>query len=413
MALRSDSHQQNILKKFNQLRKQEQLCDITLIVEDVHFKAHRALLAASSDYFALMFTAEDQVSQAGLQLAGTAAPVFAKVMDFIYSAQVSVDRSAMPQLLAAARLMEVSDLVRLLSDLPREAEEVSEGVTVALKQTRRKRGRPKKAVSLPAAEALIKNEPSERAERKQTDALTEDDNNDDVETLSNDNENYYLNVKRPNKRKIRPPQKYSIFKVGSETAEGKEMAKRGRKRKYHNTETRCDTCGKEFKNHFFLKIHQRTHTGSLQCFIIIIFIVFYIYIFILFFKCCVVICCFRLAKTYLDVVDLLFSPPGEKPFSCQVCSKSFTQKHTLVAHQRIHTGEKPFVCSICSRSLSSKHTLQEHMNLHESRHPARSRHFGFPMPARLASVSPLHLHSQKRSHSLVKNVGRPSLRSGS
>lgn len=258
-TLHSDSHQQNILKKFNQLRKQEQLCDITLVVDNVHFKAHRALLAASSDFFTLRFTAADEVSQGVLQLAGMAAPVFAKVMDFIYSAKVFVDSSTVPQLLAAARLIEVRDLVRLLSDLTREVEEVSEDVTVAEKQTRRKRGRPKKAVS----SALIKNELSERAETRQTDALTDDD---DVETHSNDNENCFSQVKRPNKRKIRPPQKYSIFKVGSDTAENKETAKRGRKRKYHNTETRCNTCGKEFKNHFFLKIHQRTHTGNLFLF---------------------------------------------------------------------------------------------------------------------------------------------------
>lgn len=253
VALHSDSHHQNILKKFNQLRKQEQLCDATLVVDDVHFKAHRALLAASSDYFTLRFTAEEQVSQDVLQLAGMAAPVFAKVMDFIYSAKVSVDRSTIPQLLAAARLIEVSDLVRLLSDLPEEVEEVGEDVAAAPKQARRKRGRPKKAVS----SSSIKNEPFERAGTRLMDALTDDDD-DDVE---NDNENCFSEVKRPNKRKIRPPQKYSIFKVGSDAAESKETAKRGRKRKYHNTETRCDTCGKEFKNHFFLKIHQRTHTG--------------------------------------------------------------------------------------------------------------------------------------------------------
>lgn len=263
VALHSDSHHQNILKKFNQLRKQEQLCDATLVVDDVHFKAHRALLAASSDYFTLRFTAEEQVSQDVLQLAGMAAPVFAKVMDFIYSAKVSVDRSTIPQLLAAARLIEVSDLVRLLSDLPEEVEEVGEDVAAAPKQARRKRGRPKKAVS----SSSIKNEPFERAETRLVDALTDDD--DDVETQSNDNENCFPEVKRPNKRKIRPPQKYSIFKVGSDAAESKETAKRGRKRKYHNTETRCDTCGKEFKNHFFLKIHQRTHTGILFLIIIV------------------------------------------------------------------------------------------------------------------------------------------------
>ncbi|MEQ2192610.1 hypothetical protein XENOCAPTIV_014286, partial [Xenoophorus captivus] len=59
----------------------------------------------------------------------------------------------------------------------------------------------------------------------------------------------------------------------------------------------------------------------------------------------------------------------EKPFHCSVCGRSFTQKHTLLAHQRIHTGEKPFVCSICSKALSTKHSLQEHMNLHEGEKP--------------------------------------------
>ena len=63
MALRSEAHKDSILSKFDRLRKRDQLCDITLVVEEVHFKAYKALLAASSDYFSLMLTAEDQISQ--------------------------------------------------------------------------------------------------------------------------------------------------------------------------------------------------------------------------------------------------------------------------------------------------------------------------------------------------------------
>ncbi|XP_059209048.1 zinc finger and BTB domain-containing protein 24 isoform X2 [Centropristis striata] len=321
MALHSDSHKQSILSKFDKLRKRDLLCDITLVVEDVHFKAHKALLAASSDYFSLMFTAEDHIIQSTYRLDGMSAKMFAAVLEFIYSAQVSVEESATEQLLATAHLIEVNDLVKVLTELTHSSAAVSCGevevkanIAEVSDLPKRKRGRPKKNMLVTELEG--RSAPCESLEE----GLAEDMDCDDVmtESIAKDDADYNpgAHQSRQSKRKIRPPMKYKSYKLGSDTASSKEPGKRGRKRKYPNTEARCEDCGKVFKNPLFLKIHHRTHTG-------------------------------------------------EKPFRCLVCGKGFTQKHTLLVHQRMHTGEKPFVCTICSKALSTKNSLQEHMNLHE------------------------------------------------
>ncbi|KAL7380358.1 hypothetical protein ABVT39_016498 [Epinephelus coioides] len=320
MALHSDTHKQNILSKFDKLRKRDLLCDITLVVEDVHFKAHKALLAASSEYFSLMFTAEDHISQSTYQLDGMAAKMFAAVLDFIYSAQVCVEEGATEQLLATACLMEVNDLVKVLTELTRSAaavrgEKLKGDIVEVADLSKRKRGRPKKNVPV-VTELEGRSAQCEGSEEGQAEHIDCDDVVAESQPKDDADYNPGAHQSRQSKRKIRPPVKYKSYKVGSDTAGSKETGKRGRKRKYPNTEARCEDCGKEFKNHLFLKIHQRTHTG-------------------------------------------------EKPFRCLVCGKAFTQKHTLLVHQRMHTGEKPFVCTICSKALSTKHSLQEHMNLHE------------------------------------------------
>ena len=47
-----------VLSRLNDLREREELCDITIIVQGRAIKAHRAVLAASSQYFNAMFTAK-------------------------------------------------------------------------------------------------------------------------------------------------------------------------------------------------------------------------------------------------------------------------------------------------------------------------------------------------------------------
>ncbi len=149
LALHSKTHKDTILHKFDKLRRRELLCDITLIVEDVHFKAHKALLAASSEYFSLMFTAEDQVSQSVYKLDGMAAKTFSAVLEFIYSANVSVDESSSEQLLDMARILDIRDLLKAHEDLQKDSLMSAEGDSVdECIQTKRKRGRPKRAFTL-------------------------------------------------------------------------------------------------------------------------------------------------------------------------------------------------------------------------------------------------------------------------
>uniref|UniRef100_A0A8C1T5G6 Zinc finger and BTB domain containing 24 n=1 Tax=Cyprinus carpio TaxID=7962 RepID=A0A8C1T5G6_CYPCA len=321
LALHSKTHKDTILHKFDKLRRRELLCDITLIVEDVHFKAHKALLAASSEYFSLMFTAEDQVSQSVYKLDGMAAKTFSAVLEFIYSANVSVDESSSEQLLDMARFLDIRDLLKAHEDLQKETSAIenvmsAEGDSVdECIQTKRKRGRPKK--SLHTQDSSQKEDPETGLPAQTTSESTTPLLDPTSPPRDASDSDYDPREDRPrhSKRKIKRPVKLKGYRLGDELSESKEPGKRGRKRKYPDTEARCEQCGKVFKNHLFLKIHQRTHTG-------------------------------------------------EKPFRCSVCGKGFTQKHTLLVHQRMHTGEKPFICTICSKALSTKHSLLEHMNLH-------------------------------------------------
>ncbi len=45
---------------------------------------------------------------------------------------------------------------------------------------------------------------------------------------------------------------------------------------------------------------------------------------------------------------------GEKPFRCDMCEATFSEKLHLVRHLTTHTGEKAFHCNICVAAFTQK-----------------------------------------------------------
>nr|XP_010944232.1 zinc finger protein 445 isoform X1 [Camelus bactrianus] len=147
----------------------------------------------------------------------------------------------------------------------------------------------------------------------------------------------------------------------------------------HSTEEpyKCSQCGKAFRNHSFLLIHQRVHTREKP------------------YKCRECGKSFRwssnlsrhqrihsLGRQY-ECHESEGSPSlqsqlltGEKPFWCQECGKTFTRKRSLLDHKGIHSGEKRYKCHLCGKSYDRNYRLVNHQRIHTKERPFKCQWCG-------------------------------------
>ncbi|XP_039611280.1 zinc finger protein Helios isoform X2 [Polypterus senegalus] len=69
-------------------------------------------------------------------------------------------------------------------------------------------------------------------------------------------------------------------------------------------------------------------------------------------------------------------PNGERPFHCNQCGASFTQKGNLLRHIKLHTGEKPFKCPFCSYACRRRDALTGHLRTHSVGKPHKCNYCG-------------------------------------
>lgn len=115
-TLMDGSHPHTVLSKLNEQRSQGLFCDITIVVEDVKFRAHKNILAACSGYFrSALTTPETWSSGQVLELMDLKSEVFDSILNLIYCSSVSaaVGAEDTVRLVAAGKRLGIPFLEKL------------------------------------------------------------------------------------------------------------------------------------------------------------------------------------------------------------------------------------------------------------------------------------------------------------
>nr|XP_020032481.1 zinc finger and BTB domain-containing protein 24 isoform X3 [Castor canadensis] len=461
LVVHSDTHSDTVLASFEDQRKKGFLCDITLIVENVHFRAHKALLAASSEYFSVMFAEEGEIGQSIYMLEGLVADTFGNLLDFIYTGYLHASEKSTEQILATAQFLKVYDLVKAYTDFqnnhgfskPTTLNSAGTPVVVISNKKndppKRKRGRPRKVNSLQEGKSNLRSEEEMQlrvnhsvqnrqnfvakegdsvvvneeipAKEKESEPACESDRVEEIPAEKDENcdpktQDGQDSQSRYSKRRIQRSVKLKDYKlVGDEDDQSSAKQMCGRRKCPRGPEARCKDCGKVFKYNHFLAIHQRSHTGqkSFTCD-----------------QCGKYFSqkrqlkshyrvhtghslpeCNHCHRKFMDVSQLkkhLRTHTGEKPFTCEICGKSFTAKSSLQTHIRIHRGEKPYSCSICGKSFSDSSAKRRHCILHTGKKPFSCPECSLQF-ARLDNLKAhLKIHSKEKHTSDASSVSGSS-----
>lgn len=97
----------------NELRRNGQLCDAVIRVEDGQFPVHRAIMSACSPYFRALFTnGMHETDQREVYIPGVAADMMGLIIEFAYTRDSNVNADNVERLLPAADQFHVLGLTK-------------------------------------------------------------------------------------------------------------------------------------------------------------------------------------------------------------------------------------------------------------------------------------------------------------
>ncbi|XP_040389666.1 telomere zinc finger-associated protein isoform X1 [Cygnus olor] len=348
MAGAAAAHSVRVLRELNRQRAAGQFCDATLGVGGRQFRAHWPVLASCSRFFR------------GVGGGGGAGPVplpegladtFQLLLDFFYTGRLALTAHNRARLLAAAEQLGVPDAVALCRAFrpaadrhrprraPGAAPRRADGAAAAPPEPGGEAVREGAAGSGAAAGgALTAAVPPQASPAAAAAAAGGGQGRGGGEALPG---------RKAPRGKKKPP-------AGAAAAAVPEAGLAG-SGKGTAAPAECPTCHKTFLSKYYLKVHNRKHTGEKP------------------FECSKCGKCYFRKENLLEHEARNCMNRSEQVFTCSVCQEVFKRRMELRLHMVSHTGEMPYKCSSCAQQFMQKKDLQSHMiKLHGAPKPHAS-----------------------------------------
>ncbi|XP_066476677.1 transcription regulator protein BACH1 [Tiliqua scincoides] len=109
-AYESSVHSANVLLGLNEQRKQDRFCDITILVEDQRFRAHRSVLAACSSYFCSRILDQSELDLIIILPEEVTLKGFDPLLRFAYTSKLVLDKDNVAEVYKCAKFLGIHDI---------------------------------------------------------------------------------------------------------------------------------------------------------------------------------------------------------------------------------------------------------------------------------------------------------------
>uniref|UniRef100_A0A8C4V3V5 Zinc finger protein 131 n=3 Tax=Falco TaxID=8952 RepID=A0A8C4V3V5_FALTI len=333
-------HYKVILDRLNEQREQDQFTDITLIVDGHHFKAHKAVLAACSQFFYKFF--QDFTQEPLVEIEGVSNMAFRHLIEFTYTAKLMVQgEEEANDVWKAAEYLQMLEAIKALETRNKENSSPLES------NQEEGKNKPKKRKIAETSNVITETLPSAESEPVEIEVEiaegTIEVEDDSIETLeevasaeqsikyiqtTDTSDESALALLADITSKYRQGERKCQIQEEGDSAT--DPSCKQEHMKTHSTESyKCDICNKRYLRESALKQH---------------------------------LTCYHLDEGGAGKKQR----PGKKIHTCQYCNKQFDHFGHFKEHLRKHTGEKPFECPNCHERFARNSTLKCHLTACQS-----------------------------------------------